>query len=85
MENLSSPVIPAVESVDKWSISTFPSFLRRQESSGFRCLGIPAFAGMTANRCFATPSQAGIPQRIVPVDPCLRRDDGFLGMRAFLE
>jgi len=39
------------------NVSTFPSFLRRQESIGFTCLGIPAFAGMTAKRRFSTPSK----------------------------
>ena len=35
-----------VEAVDRWIVSTYPSFL--QESTGFRCSGIPASAGMTA-------------------------------------
>ncbi len=29
----------------------------RRESIGFRSLGIPACAGMTANWCFSTPSK----------------------------
>ena len=59
------------EGVDKWIISTFPSFLRRQESIGFRSFGIPAFAGMTANRCFSTPSK-GEKEFNVPRDSRLR-------------
>ncbi len=37
----------SLERMSKNGESSFPSFLRRQESSGSRYSGIPAFAGMT--------------------------------------
>jgi hypothetical protein len=63
-------VTPTQEGVDSFLIFASLSFPRRRESCSLRSLGIPAFAGMTANTCSSTPAKAGIQWHQGLRDPC---------------